>query len=1517
MDQYDVHRRPCVIYQYFTDLPMSDRFEVFRGEVWTPIAWSEGDRDVSFEVVSKIYSYEVGFTPEEGQYASIPIELTGVAWPLAFGGCVHIPAVKRAEVIQGSTLTTFGLPDATLDAQQKLIDIQMEKCQSTYNFYENFIGSLELSMVKFGIKKLKIFVAGPVTAWTLNYNGKEVATFDANVTASDIETALINNTPILPNTTADITQSGQTYFKTFEITFSDPVVDMITVDNVEFPPGAVSQTTPWFRPYVRWEYGAVHYRGTDITSAESVRQLVSNVASDTQRDYVQSIITEDKAKQTIEDLNDFVTLMNKQVDAKIQEMNELTDGSPEFLAAKAIVLQIKADRDVYLNRVTAAHKMLEKIKITQHQLKTDIHNQKYVFTQISKIREKMSHILTEMEKLDVAQRKLDNARISQEILNINQVLVSGGYRFPQGTALLVDVEGVLINGFFNNNVFVAQSYLPSQTNVFIGPRLDDSPDKFWIVDPSIVLRGKYCRLDDDRIIKVTEQTGTECKFELQEIQNNDRFKELKFTYNGPNAAEIQQGLSNLLVGGESQEELMRLANTVPKDLSHQIKQKLIGETTRQVLHIENASFGTFTITYDNYETALLQVGSTASEVYTAIKDLLVQIDDPYLGQAGQFTQSMVTGGPLLTQDISIDIGKPIHKPFGVNSVGLSKIDKSLTITLKCEGEPTGGTWKGYYPIPTFPGQTGPLYSSFTLPWNATAQQVATYLQPYLGPTQVTVSGGPFPAQDIQIKFLDKRHYTAFLPYDINLTGGEKATIIAEGQDTGLAVIYVDSDGAHEYTVRERQKKLDDVFTSSQYEDAIKKQKNIIKGALKTINENGIKKADIIAAQADLANNLTQYKKLISQLQTPDSLLDEVNRYISKDEYEDLFELELLNFLNWRRRFTPITPKYEDPSEKYYITGQQINFIKEVSAIILPEWVNTITESTNPDPYEADFEVEQAIAALPSTQAWNTNPGTVIKIFGPLQETFVANILPSTVHGVYAYRSIEGTRTLVPVPSSYYVKNEAANYGIMTATTITMIRPLQDYPNENWDNQIYVTLTSSVGPNICEIIEWIVNTYTNLTIDSSSFATVAAQVDNYPANFCIRQQKDAIQMINEIAYQSRCATWVKGNKLYIRYLSATPSPVDTITESDVDFKSLEMTYSTTEDIITVYKARWQDRYDIDRKYTLSLRANITKYFQATQEYDYYIYNNYYLVEKSATFWLIRRSNTWKKIKFRTYLTKLKLETMDPVTIDFSNGFFSNDPVTGIIEKADYDSSSNMINMEVWLPVRAGEMDEFSYAWPSSISASLFWPPADFITAGNAGNPIGGAVPIPVAQNPYDPNVLAIRPKDYGTLKPSDIGDVKPQNPASEFQELNYSAKDIESTDKVKPVDLAKKTPPGLYFDWDQEQLYNFNRTETDPFMGRVLRKITPPENAPDPNEMPDNADPDVTVEVQYYEVLGPDNRKYKVRQIQIHPDDYIPSETVVHVTWNPYNAEYEMQVPIYLGDPLDEVNDENGGSDPVP
>ncbi|KKM26979.1 hypothetical protein LCGC14_1579350, partial [marine sediment metagenome] len=346
-------------------------------------------------------------------------------------------------------------------------------------------------------------------------------------------------------------------------------------------------------------------------------------------------------------------------------------------------------------------------------------------------------------------------------------------------------------------------------------------------------------------------------------------------------------------------------------------------------------------------------------------------------------------------------------------------------------------------------------------------------------------------------------------------------------------------------------------------------------------------------------------------------------------------------------------------------------------------------------------------------------GDIVYLATDYKEIHIANLIPSIeVKEVMAFRLVNGVEKLVSVPSRYYTINLSESIAGQTATTIRLNRPLTQYLGEDWKDGLYVSLISTEGPNTADIIEYIVDTYTEYTIDAASFAAVAASLTEYPSDFALLDREDALKVIEDIAWQARCAVFIVNDVIFIKYLAAEESEELTLTESDIDFGTFTLEFSETDELVTVFKALWSDDYSKEEGNQVVLRNNIPKYGKLEQEYDFFIYNIESLVVKSATFWMIRFSNTWKIAVFTTFLQTLQLEILDTVELDFNNQLVASAPIKGVVESADYNSENQKIEYRIWTSVRSGEMSTYGFAWPATADIALVYPTDDDPFAGGA-------------------------------------------------------------------------------------------------------------------------------------------------------------------------------------------------------
>ncbi len=383
-------------------------------------------------------------------------------------------------------------------------------------------------------------------------------------------------------------------------------------------------------------------------------------------------------------------------------------------------------------------------------------------------------------------------------------------------------------------------------------------------------------------------------------------------------------------------------------------------------------------------------------------------------------------------------------------------------------------------------------------------------------------------------------------------------------------------------------------------------------------------------------------------------------------------------------------------------------------------------------------------------------GSSIEVITAEPQEYIVSIISGNVRRVSAYYNNNGLRVLRVVPTDYYTVT-TESFGPVTATVITTTDALSKLGN--WEDDIFVDFDSTVGPNTVDIMEYLIDNYSDLTYDTTSFDAVKAKLENYPSHFALYERKNILTLLKEVAWQCRCSIRLVNDVFYLTYLSETPTTVDTIETTDILVDSLELGYTSTEDLTTKMVCTWISTGSQKERHRIVLKNNVSKYGVQENTYDFYIYNYLDAVIKSATFWLIRYSNTWRKATFTTPITKLNIETLDAITLDIS--FISSNEIKAVVESAIYDSVNYGINFDCWLPILAGTDTEYVFAFPaSSDSTEIFQADVEdpqFITVGAPIINYNRA-----ANDPY--NLKSTRGdrrfSTLGSRRPSDTNDRRP-------------------------------------------------------------------------------------------------------------------------------------------------------------
>jgi len=372
--------------------------------------------------------------------------------------------------------------------------------------------------------------------------------------------------------------------------------------------------------------------------------------------------------------------------------------------------------------------------------------------------------------------------------------------------------------------------------------------------------------------------------------------------------------------------------------------------------------------------------------------------------------------------------------------------------------------------------------------------------------------------------------------------------------------------------------------------------------------------------------------------------------------------------------------------------------------------------------------------------------------------YMVSLVPGTVTQVLAYRQFGDQKLLSQVPTEWYtVANTDYDGYQCVELRFNTLPSTSDQPG--WEDDITVSFVSSVGPSPVDIIEWLVDTYTDFTVDAANFAAVKATLTEFETNFVVQNRPSVLDLIHDIAYQQRMSVRITGGEMSLVYLGEEPTSLRSLAAADLVQKSFRMYYTETEDLRTNHKIKWKPQYvpnvqgeEVEKD--LQIRFNIPKYGSTTEEFDWYTQNTFETVNKNATFWLIRKSITWLKVEFETTIEHLDLDVLDCVTLNIAQF-----PTTKVVlQSKNYNSDSNTIKWTAWTPIRAGETDPFYWAWPAAVTLGK-WPLA------NDGNQVGDGSGINVVPPVGHPLRVGYIPGDSvpistGDSFPSDVGFVAP-------------------------------------------------------------------------------------------------------------------------------------------------------------
>jgi len=417
---------------------------------------------------------------------------------------------------------------------------------------------------------------------------------------------------------------------------------------------------------------------------------------------------------------------------------------------------------------------------------------------------------------------------------------------------------------------------------------------------------------------------------------------------------------------------------------------------------------------------------------------------------------------------------------------------------------------------------------------------------------------------------------------------------------------------------------------------------------------------------------------------------------------------------------------------------QNGFVKDVEALIAQtrENVKGRTIVTNKSPWGL---LIATLARIKDSAGgfWRSSADTEVREYNAEPDVYVfSSVECSSVLGVYGKQNVQyqdgkQKKIFKPIPKSFYTEQLQSNYKVNKSFASALSFPisLTDYRTpqgaEEWEDQVYVSAVSTIGPNTVDIIEWLLTTYTDLEI-GKTFAVVRELIDAFPSNFAIFDRQDVLKLCEDIAWQARCGLLTDSGTVEIVFLAKKPVSDFEFNITNTEFRSLKLFTTESSQTRTKFIGTWTPNYEDTnvpdktvQSATKNLRdivrgineaddhstrtatqfqlyeENVEKYGERTEEFKFFIYDNPATVDLALNFWGHRMSNSWKMVELNGFHDSLHLTVFDGVNLNLPG----IPAVRGVVKAASFNPKEKTVSYVIWLPVLAGKIGENSLAWQS--------------------------------------------------------------------------------------------------------------------------------------------------------------------------------------------------------------------------
>lgn len=344
--------------------------------------------------------------------------------------------------------------------------------------------------------------------------------------------------------------------------------------------------------------------------------------------------------------------------------------------------------------------------------------------------------------------------------------------------------------------------------------------------------------------------------------------------------------------------------------------------------------------------------------------------------------------------------------------------------------------------------------------------------------------------------------------------------------------------------------------------------------------------------------------------------------------------------------------------------------------------------------------------------WGKEDGTPVRQYGENPDVYVANEVPSDeVISVYGIKTIrEGRRAeqyFAPIPKYLYdvnlrePTNIPAGQGPQTSTTIKFLNPLDTLQDQEWSREIYVSVDSTIPSNPAQQIYYLLDEaglQRSLTLDIRTTTSLSH-------NFVLSEKRDAIKLIEDIAWQSQGAmVYDSASGFKYRRLSRADANRKQVSANDIVYGSFQVSETSDTDIATSITGTYQRSYrprvnqTRDESRTITYRGNIDDYGRIDERIDYYTCTQDYPVRKSLEFWGNRLSNIWKRVSFQLIHKHFDIEIFDQLAVNgLDTDYFGISSFVGVVESVSVNPTNGTVDVELLTPYKQGSLTQDADFW----------------------------------------------------------------------------------------------------------------------------------------------------------------------------------------------------------------------------